>query len=242
MLSLSIYLYKYKIKFIIMKKISILLLIIAFNAPVFGQNTEIRKLDAFTSLQVSEGIDINLIKGKSPQAKITVKGIDMKEVLTDVSGGELKIHLDGHSHNNVDVSIDLTYVMLESITASSAADVKSLSIIEASTFKIKASSAADITLNIKVKDLDVKGSSAADILLSGSVDKQTVDISSAADYKAFELISKFADISASSASDAKINVTEQLVANANSGASIKYKGNPDKIREHSSSGGDVEQY
>ena len=225
-----------------MKKLSLILLIIGLGVTVYAQNTDIRKLKAFTSLTVSEGIDVNLIKGASPQAKITVRGIDLKDVLTEVSGDELKIHLDGHSHNNVEVSIELTYVTLESINANSAADVKSSSVIEANTFKIKASSAADISLKLKVKQLDVDGSSAADILLSGYADIQTVDISSASDYKAFELISKSATISASSASDAKINVTEQLDASANSGASIKYKGNPDKVREHSSSGGDVEQY
>ena len=225
-----------------MKKIVLILLTLGFATSVFAQNTETRKLKSFTSLSVSEGIEVNLIKGSSTQAVITAKGMDLEEVLTEVSSGTLKIHLDGNNHNNVDVTIDLTYQTLESIRASSAAEVHSTSVIESNIFVIKASSAAEVMIKIKTKQLDVEASSAAEITVSGSADSQKVDVSSASEYKAFELISKVANVSASSAAEAKVNVSDELDASASSGAEVKYKGNPDKIREHSSSGGDVTQY
>lgn len=226
-----------------MKKSLIYLFVFALSASAFAQSGATRKLDKFTSISVSEGIEVNLVKGNSHQAKITFyKNVDLEEVLTEVSGSTLKIHLDGNNHTNVDVRIDVTFVSLESVRASSAADVTSSSVIEASDFKVKASSAADVTLELKVKTLKVDASSAADVTLSGSTDSQSVDISSAADYKAFDLKSKTANVSASSAADAKVNVSENLDASANSGGSVKYKGNPAKLREHSSSGGDVKEY
>ena len=216
--------------------------LLAVSSMAFAQNGTTRKLDKFTSITVSEGIEVNLKKGSSHQAVITAKNIDLDEILTEVSGSTLKVHLDGNNHNNVNVSIDVTFVNLESVKASSAADVNSNSVIEADEFKIRASSAADVTLELKVKSLDVEASSAADVEVSGSATSQTVDISSASDYKAFELKSKTGDVSASSAADAKVNVSENLDASASSGASVKYKGNPEKLREHSSSGGDVREY
>lgn len=225
-----------------MKKSLIYLMLFLFSSAAIAQGGATRKLDKFTSISVSEGIDVNLIKGNKCEAKITVKNIDLEDVLTDVSGSTLKIHLDGNNHNNVDVTIDLTFVSLESVKASSAADVKSSSVIEAEDFKVRASSAADIVLEIKANTLDIEASSAADVTLSGTVNSQTVDISSASDYKAFELKSKTANVSASSAADARVNVSGSLDASASSGASVKYKGNPDKLREHSSSGGDVTDY
>jgi len=226
-----------------MKKSLIYFLLFALSTSVFAQSGAIRKLDKFTSISVSEGISVNLIKGNSHQAKVTLyKNIDLEEVLTEVSGSTLKIHLDGNSHNNVNVTIDVTFVSLESVRASSAADINSSSVIEADDFKVKASSAADVTLELKVTTLEADASSAADITLSGTVGSQTVDISSAADYNAFGLKSKTANVSASSGSDAKVNVSGSLDASASSGGSVKYKGNPDKLREHSSSGGDVREY
>ena len=225
-----------------MKRIAVLVLITVFGTSVFAQKTATRKLEKFTAISASEGIDVTLVKGSSYEAKITASGIEMEDVLTEVSGGRLKIHLDGGNHRNIDVNVEVTFVSLNEIRASSAADIKSSSVIEADMLEIDASSAADIDLKIKVKELHVDASSSADITLSGTADKQNVDISSAADYKAFELVSKEGDISASSAADANVNVTESLYASASSGASVRYKGNPDKVKEHSSSGGDVEQY
>lgn len=225
-----------------MKRIAVLVLITVFGTSVFAQKTATRKLEKFTAISASEGIDVTLVKGSSYEAKITASGIEMEDVLTEVSGGRLKIHLDGGNHRNIDVNVEVTFVSLNEIKASSAADIKSSSVIEADMLEIDASSAADIDLKIKVKELHVDASSSADITLSGTADKQNIDISSAADYKAFELVSKEGDISASSAADANVNVTESLYASASSGASVRYKGNPDKVKEHSSSGGDVEQY
>ncbi len=212
------------------------------STSVFAQNKDARKLDKFTTISVAEGIDVNLIKGNTYEAKITAHNIDFKEILTEVSDGKLKVHLDGNNHNNIDVSIDITFVSLEGVYASSAANIKSSSVIVASSLKIKASSAADINLEVKVGTLKVSASSAADVVLSGTADSQNVDISSASDYKAFDLKSKTAEVSASSAADARVYASESLDASASSGASIKYKGNPDKLRERSSSGGDVRDY
>jgi len=225
-----------------MKKVAIYAALLLLGFSAVAQNTDKRKLDKFTTISVSEGIDVRLIKGSTYEAKIIARNIDLDEILTEVSGGHLKVHLEGNNHNNINVSIDVTFVSLEGIYASSAADIKSSSVIEASNLKIKASSAADIDLEIKVSTLDVSASSAADIVLSGTTDSQTVDISSASDYKAFDLKSKVADVSASSAADARVTVSENLDAHASSGASVKYKGNPDKLKEHSSSGGDVREY
>ncbi len=225
-----------------MKKVAIYASLLLLGFSAVAQNTDKRKLDKFTTISVSEGIDVRLIKGSTYEAEITARNIDLDEILTEVSGGHLKVHLEGNNHNNVNVSIDVTFVSLEGIYASSAADIKSSSVIEASNLKIKASSAADIDLEIKVSTLDVSASSAADVVLSGTADSQDVDISSASDYKAFDLKSKVADVSASSAADARVTVSESLDAHASSGASIKYKGSPDKLRERSSSGGDVREY
>ena len=54
-----------------------------------------------------------------------------------------------------------------------------------------------------------------------------------------EAISIEADISASSAGDADINVSEKITARASSAGDINYKGNPNYVDAHSSSAGGV---
>ena len=75
--------------------------------------------------------------------------------------------------------------------------------------------------------------------LSGEADILEADLSSAGDLNAFNLKVREADISASSAGDADINVTEKIRARASSAGDINYMGDPKYIDSHSSSAGGI---
>ena len=59
------------------------------------------------------------------------------------------------------------------------------------------------------------------------------------DYGAFDLESEEARIDVSSAGDARVFVTKEIDADASSGGSVFYRGNPDKVYIDASSGGKV---
>ena len=82
-------------------------------------------------------------------------------------------------------------------------------------------------------------SSSGDITLNGEADKLNANLSSAGDLNAYELEVREADVSASSAGDADITVSERLTARASSAGDINYRGNPKYIDAHSSSAGGV---
>jgi len=65
------------------------------------------------------------------------------------------------------------------------------------------------------------------------------DLSSAGDLNAYNLKVREAEVSASSAGDADIYVTEKLTARSSSAGDINYKGNPEYVDAHSSSAGGV---
>ncbi|HAM09055.1 MAG TPA: DUF2807 domain-containing protein, partial [Bacteroidales bacterium] len=85
--------------------------------------------------------------------------------------------------------------------------------------------------------MDVNISSSGDMTLSGEADVLEADMSSAGDLKAYNLKVREADISASSAGDADVNVTERLRARSSSAGDINYTGNPRYIDANSSSAG-----
>ncbi len=226
-----------------MKKTIVIYVTLLFSVlKLYAQEGSVRSLAPFTSISVAEGINVKLKAGTEPQAKITAHNIDLEDILTEVSGNRLKVHLEGNHHTNIKVTVEVTYTNLTSVKASSAASVVSMGIITADEFSVSASSAADINLTLEANKVTVDGSSAADIELAGTVKLQTVDLSSACDYKAYGLESKGAVVSVSSAADAHINVSESLDAHASSGGSIRYKGKPKKLYERTSSGGDIKQY
>ncbi len=210
----------------------------------YAQDKEDRKLGDFTEVKVSNAINLYLKQGNETKATIEADGIDLEDVITEVSGGRLKISV--RSKNNfrrsIHVKVYLTYKSLKLVSASSASDVYSESIIKADRLELVASSAASMELNLDVSELEVSVSSAGDLELSGRAGDMTGSASSAGDVDAFDLICKTADVKASSAGGMRINVIEDIRARASSGGSVKYKGNPSQSNTDSSSGGSVRKF
>ena len=89
------------------------------------------------------------------------------------------------------------------------------------------------------KELDVDISSSGDMTLTGEADILKADLSSAGDLKGYDLRTREADVSVSSAGDADINVSEKITARASSAGDINYKGDPKYVDVHTSSAGGV---
>lgn len=222
-----------------MKKLLLTLSGLFIILTVFAQSRETRNLNSFSELSVSEAIKVELVKGNSEKAEVEVTGTDSENVLTEVSGDRLKVHMASGNWRNVSAFVRITYKDLEEIDVSSAGSVATETAISSDRMEIDVSSAgkADLIFNVEQMELDV--SSAGNFNAEGSVDEIEVDVSSAGSVSAYDLECKNADLSASSAGSIKITVTDQIDARASSGGSIRYKGNPDKERVNSSSGGSV---
>jgi hypothetical protein len=226
-----------------MKRILLLILAVVIATSSYSQRKEERKLSDFEAVTVSNAINLYLKSGNETKAVVEADGIELDRVITEVSGGKLRISLrKNNNYRNIHVKVYVTYKSLEYISASSAADVYSESVIKSDKLEISASSAASIELDIDVNDLEMQVSSAGDIELSGSAGSIEGSASSAGDIDAFDMVCKRADVRASSAGGIRINVTDEIEARASSGGSVKYKGNPGRSNTDSSSGGSVRKY
>ena len=222
-----------------MKKIILTLSGIFLVLVVYAQSRETRNLGSFNEISVSEAIKVELVKGSSEKAEIEVSGTDAENVLTEVSGDRLKVHMADGNWRNVNAFVRVTYRNLEEIDVSSAGSVTTESSITSSRMEMDVSSAGKADLIFDVGQMEVDISSAAQLNAKGEADVIEVDVSSAGSMDAYDLECRSADLSASSAGHIKITVNEALDARASSGGSIRYKGNPDKEHVSSSSGGSI---
>lgn len=221
--------------------------ILFFGFLAFGQInaqvSETRSLSSFSSVSVGESINVELVKGSQEEALVEVRGADLSDVLTDISGDRLRIRMDGNRNfRNVTVNIRLTYVSIDEIDVSSSADLISKGPLVSEDLDIEVSSSGDAILEIEVTNLNIKVSSSGDLDLSGSATYQRVEVSSSGDYNAYDLESEEAELDVSSAGDAYVNVSRRIDAKASSAGSVVYKGNPDKVYGDSSSSGKVRKY
>jgi hypothetical protein len=128
---------------------------------------------------------------------------------------------------------------IKSVRTTSAGDVIGECPVNSERLELSASSAGDIKLEVHAKTINIDISSSGDMTLTGETDLLRADLSSAGDLNAYDLKSREADISVSSAGDADIYVSERITARASSAGDINYKGDPKYVDVHSSSAGGI---
>lgn len=220
-----------------------LLLISALILPlwILAQNTEMRDLSSFTGVKAAEGIDVYLKKGSKHTALVETSGVSTNRVLTDVSGGYLRVHMAEGGYKSKSVKVYVTYVELEKLIASSGANIFTEDVIKSKSIFISSSSGADVEVSVDCDDLKLEASSGGDIVVEGKAKRVEASASSAGDIDAYALEAEIGIGRASSAGGVKLSVSKEIQANASSGGSIRYRGNPVKANTNSSSGGSVKK-
>ena len=229
-------------------KSAVFVLSLLLGAFVYAQDSETRNVESFEGVKVSSGVSAELVKGSTNKVEITVEGIDIDKVTTEVKKGVLKVGVETKWWNNwggrkrSKIKAVITYAQdLNGIAAGSGSSLTSEQTIESDDLDLDVSSGASMDLDIEVDDASIDISSGATLRLSGSAESTEIDLSSGSNINAYSFMTKRADIDGSSGSTAKIHVVDALVADVSSGASVKYKGNPSQRDIDKSSGGSVRQ-
>ncbi len=225
-----------------MKKFLVLIAFSAFLFPAVAQQSETREVGSFSGVKVAEGVDVYLTEGSDAKVRVEVTGASPSDVITEVSGSFLKIHLrDRIGIRNVNAKVYVTYITVDKLSASSAGSIYSEGPIRARSIDINASSAGTVDVTLDAGAAKVTSSSAGDVELKGKVREIRVEASSAGKVDAYDLAADDVIAEASSGGLVKLNVRESLVANASSGGSIRFRGNPNRSNTNSTSGGSVKK-
>jgi len=165
----------------------------------------------------------------------------LDNVITEVSGSYLKVHMRDESRGNVNVKVYVTYVKIDKLSASSAGSIYSEGTIDANAMEISSSSAANVEISINAGSVEISASSAGEAEVKGKAKSLLIEASSAGEVDAYDLEAEKVTAEVSSAGSVKVNVSVELNAQASSGGSIRYRGNPDRSNTNSSSGGSVKK-
>jgi len=229
---------------------------------IYDENVQVRKLPNFTSIRVSNAIELFISQSNKTEVAVSAKTDEYKNrIITEVVGGTLVIRMaDNYNRwwkwGNEDYRIK-AYVSvneLYALTASGATNVKIVNGLNSEKLKINLSGASDFKGDIKAGTLmtelsgasnfkatvqagalSVEGFGACDIEIGGSGDDLIVDVSGATSVKMYDYLVKAASVDASGASSIKVNVSGILKAYATGASSIDYKGAA-SIKDMKSSG------
>ena len=132
---------------------------------------------------------------------------------------------------------DLTATNRVVINGSSSGDIEAK--VNAPLLRCDASSSAKAELTHTGTEAALNASSAGKIELSGAANKVTAVASSAGKVDGEEYTAKEASLRASSAGKITMHITDSLSAQASSGASVTYSGDPNIQSLNKSSGGRI---
>lgn len=216
-------------------------IVLLTSVAVLGQNSETRSVGPFSGIKATEGIDVFIKKGSKESVRVEVTGTSLDNIITEVSGSYLRVHMRNGNHGRVNAKVYVTYVKVDKISASSAGSVFEEDVLEADEIELGASSAGSIEITVKAQTVEASVSSAGQIEVQGTTKRFRVDASSAGQIDAYDLDAQQVTAEASGAGSIKLTVSEDLDANASSGGSIRYHGNPNNSNTNSSSGGSVKK-
>jgi hypothetical protein len=212
------------------------LLVITLPAVALGQQVQARETGSFSRLELSGAVELYYTHSDSLKLTVHADGDDMEKVETKFEKGTLHVHTRGKVS---DVKVYVYNNALTEVDVSGASGFISETTIPAQKLKIEVTGAAELRAKVETSELDCEASGAAEVSLSGKTGTLDARLEGASELKAYDLESREARISASGASSARINASENVKADASGASDVRVKGEPKNIEADVSSAASV---
>lgn len=200
---------------------------------------EVRQVEEFDQVKVNRGMNVYITQG-SPAKVVVIADNNLHEVIeTEVEDGVLKVTINENIRWAKEKKVMITVEKLTGVEATSGANAWSQNQIMSGNMELKATSGANLTLDVNAKYLKADCSSGANIKLSGLAKEAELETSSGANLKGQELKADQCKMRASSGGNVSSTVVEKLEAKASSGGNIVYFGEPTSTDIDASSGGNI---
>ncbi len=223
-----------------------------------------RKINDFSKIKVSDGIDLNLSQGTNIKLIVIADENLHDFIKTEVINECLKIYIDGDIRNTKALEINLTIKAIDYLSAEDGSDVDTKTELNLDELSVHLSDGSDLKLELNAKQIDcefsdgadaeIKGrisnirlkasdgsdvegnfisdaisceiSEGSDVELEGTTKSFSVNAFEGSDLEAFGLKTENCTLNIYEGVDASVYVTNSLVATAESGSDIIYKGDP----------------
>jgi hypothetical protein len=229
-----------------MKKYATLFILAILVVSVsYGQTTvkETRDVKGFT--KISYGISGNLNIRTGPEFSVVLEGEkgDLREVITDVSDGRLRIRIDNWRFNfNERVNAYVTLPELTGLSVSGSGRAEILDPIKnADDFSLSVSGSGKLYANeLEADNFDCSISGSGDIIIAGtgSADSGEISISGSGSYSGLEFEIDHLDVRISGSGNCQCKAGDSLTARISGSGNVSYKGDP-KIDARVSGSGHV---
>lgn len=195
--------------------------------------SETRDMPAFNAISVTGAAKVRV--HSAPEQQLLLHCNNLDKVTTEVRDSVLYISLQNVRYTKLEV--DVTVPELRMIRSAGACEVKNIGVLQQPVLTVDCSGAAEVDLNMAVQTLTVNINGGAELDMQGSATQADITLNGAGEIDAEDLIVQSMHINCAGASEADINVQDELWAQASGASKISYRGNPRVIKQKMELGG-----
>lgn len=186
----------------------------------------------YNSIDLTGSMDVILVKGKEGNLKIEAEENLQEHILTEISGGKLKISVEkGYSlspSRNHDIVITVPVTDIEGLSVTGSGDIRSSEMLRAENFSINITGSGNVKLPLQAKNTSATITGSGDIDLSGSSQDFDCKVTGSGDISAYDFKCENVSAVVTGSGDISVFASESLKARTPGSGDIKYRGNPRK--------------
>ena len=233
-------------KIIVASFLIMLAVSVAAQKTFNGENAQKRNVSSFHGINVATGIELVMVQGNSEEVAVSAATPEFRDkIVTKVENGILRIYYEDKlkARNTRKVKKELkawvSYKSIDELNATTGAHVTIEDILKSSSLKMKVNTGAQVTGKVSTGSLSISQSTGSIARLSGDAQKLEADGSTGSLFKGEDLRSEVCDVKVSTGAGITITADKELYAKANTGGSVKYKGDASVREIKKGTGGNV---
>lgn len=208
------------------------------SLSISGQKSD---LTCFNKIDVSSGIDVELILDKSCGIEWSLEKIEPDKVITEIKDKTLKLKTKTGIYKDAVIKARVYYNELVGLEATQQAVVWSEEDLYLDKMVFVLGSGGEARFKIHADTIHATLAEGAVITLEGEADVIDVKVGTAGVFSGYNLDSRVATVLSNSTGKAKVAVSENLYAKATSKGFIGFIGEPEFLVKDASLGGEITQ-
>ena len=210
------------------------------SAFTFGQRQKIA-VSSFDAIALSTSASVFVTEGDTPSVEVEASTDDFENMTIKVDNNTLEIKNKSNWgwSNHSEVKVYVTMSSLSKLSISGSGNIISKSNFKTNDLEISVSGSGDVEFDIEAAEVVVKISGSGGVELTGNSANVILKISGSGKLDAENMEANTYDIAISGSGKCRINVKEAMDSRISGSGSIYYKGNPNKLNNHSAGSGKV---